>query len=104
MRACVIATGSRTCVFRVGGTITLNSLLEVTQPRLTIAGQTAPGGGIQLQLSPNVTQPLLRVRAADVVIRHIRLRRGATALSAAPIGHLLRRFLSRTLRDQPPDP
>jgi len=86
LRACVQASGPRTCVFRVGGTITLSTVLEVRNPRLTIAGQTAPGGGIQLRLSPNHTKPLLRIVTSDVVVRHLRLRRGATYLAAAPSG------------------
>lgn len=86
LRACVNASGARTCVFRVGGTITLNSILQPTAGKLTIAGDTAPGGGIQLRLSPNHAKPLLRIQVPDVVVRNIRLRRGATSLSAAPSG------------------
>lgn len=86
LRACVNAIGARTCVFRVGGTITLNSILQPSSGKLTIAGQTAPGGGIQLRLSPNHTKPLLRIQVPDVIIQDVRLRRGATSLSAAPSG------------------
>ena len=86
LRACVNASGARTCVFRVGGTITLASILQPAAGRLTIAGDTAPGGGIQLRLSPSVKTPLLRIQVPDVVIRNIRMRRGATSLSAAPTG------------------
>ena len=86
LRACVDATGPRTCVFRVGGTITLSTILQPGQGRLTIAGQTAPGGGIQLKLSPNHSKPLFRVQVADVVVRHIRFRRGPTSLSASRSG------------------
>ena len=86
LRACVQASGPRTCVFRVGGTIMLSSILEVRNPRLTIAGQTAPGGGIQLRLSPSHSKPLFRVLTSDVVVRHVRFRRGATSRTAAPSG------------------
>ena len=48
LRACAQASGPRTCVFRVGGTINLLSNIYINQPFLTIAGQTAPGGGILL--------------------------------------------------------
>ena len=48
LRACVLASGPRTCVFRVGGTIQLLSSIMVNNPFLTVAGHTAPGGGIQL--------------------------------------------------------
>ena len=49
LRACVQGSGPRICVFRVAGTIALNSRLRITKPFLTIAGQTAPGDGITIQ-------------------------------------------------------
>ncbi len=45
MRDAVNAT-NRTVVFDVSGTINLASPLVITNSYLTIAGQTAPGGGI----------------------------------------------------------
>ena len=63
----------RTILFRTSGTIPLNSTLTVNKPRITIAGQTAPGGGICLK---NYT---LRAGADDVVIRHLRSRLGTDA-------------------------
>lgn len=79
LRACVEATGPRTCVFRVGGTIRLNSSLSINSSRskLTIAGQTAPGGGITLALGPTVpsgSRHLILISGQDVIIRHIRVR------------------------------
>lgn len=51
LRACVQLTGARTCVFRVAGIINLTSSLSVSNPYLTVAGQTAPGGGILIKAS-----------------------------------------------------
>jgi len=70
LRAAVEAEGARTVIFDVGGTIRLGSPLTVRRGRITIAGQTAPGGGITLRDHPLV------VAADDVVIRHIRSRLG----------------------------
>ena len=70
LRAAVEADGPRTIVFDIGGTIRLVSPLRIREPRITIAGQTAPGGGITLR-----GQPLL-ISADDVVVRYIRSRLG----------------------------
>jgi hypothetical protein len=47
----------------------------VQQPFLTIAGQTAPGGGILLRGSGTNGQ-LLQIRTHDVIVRYLRLRSG----------------------------
>lgn len=73
LRACMTATGARTCVFTTGGTINLNSDIAVNESSmsyLTVAGQTAPGGGIQLR---NFGIKLL-YDVHDIIIRHIRIR------------------------------
>jgi len=70
LRAAVDAPGPRTIVFAVCGTIKLLKPLRIREPRVTIAGQTAPGGGITLRDQP------LEVAADDVVIRFIRSRLG----------------------------
>ena len=46
------ATGPRTIVFDVAGVINLQSRLVVSQPYITIAGQTAPGRGIMMRSKP----------------------------------------------------
>jgi pectate lyase len=69
LRACVEASGARTCIFRVAGIITQHSDLTANNPFLTIAGQTAPGeiilGG------PGNKGFTLRVSTHDVVIRYL---------------------------------
>jgi pectate lyase len=67
------ATG-RTVLFKVSGTIALNANLILNKPRMTIAGQSAPGEGICLK---NYS---LRISADDVVVRHIRSRLGTDAM------------------------
>jgi hypothetical protein len=79
LRACVDAVGPRTCVFRTGGTITLINSLAVYNPFITIAGQTAPGGGIQLAGPNSAGNPSLQVSTHDVVVQYLRVRRGHNA-------------------------
>ncbi len=71
-REAIEAKGPRIVVFEVGGVIDLHrSVLEVTEPYLTIAGQTAPSPGITL------IRGGLNVRGHDVIVRHLRIRTGA---------------------------
>jgi pectate lyase len=62
--------GARIVVFRVSGTIQLKRPIKVTQPYLTIAGQTAPGDGICLRDYP------FGIATHDVIVRYLRSRLG----------------------------
>lgn len=77
LRACIDARGPRVCVFRVAGVIRFTTTRPVIRnPYLTIAGQTAPGGGIVLTHAggANAYTPLVIKNTHDVIIRHIRVR------------------------------
>jgi hypothetical protein len=63
--------GPRTIVFRVGGTITLQAGVDVLEPFLTVAGQTAPGGGVMINGAG------LSILTHDVLLQHLRIRPGA---------------------------
>jgi pectate lyase len=70
LRAACNAKGRRIVVFRVAGTITLKAPLAITEPYITVAGQSAPGGGICLRRHECV------IRTHDVVVRYMRFRPG----------------------------
>lgn len=65
----------RICVFRISGTITLFTPIMVGS-NLYIAGQTAPGDGIQLRMAGAASGPLVLFNVHDVVIRFLKLRPG----------------------------
>jgi formylglycine-generating enzyme required for sulfatase activity len=73
-RAAVEAEGPRIVVFRVGGTIALKNTLNISRPYLTIAGQTAPGGGICLK-----DEPVFIGGGKEMVLRYLRIRPGDTS-------------------------
>ena len=70
LRAAVNDPDPRIIVFRVGGTIELENVLQINHPFVTIAGQTAPGGGIVLKNAGLV------IATHDVLVQHIRVRPG----------------------------
>lgn len=68
----IAAKGARTVVFEVGGVIDLGrSTLEITEPHLTIAGQTAPSPGI------TIIKGGIDLKAHDVILSHLRVMTGA---------------------------
>lgn len=61
----------RTILFRTGGTIELQSTLSISKPKITIAGQSAPGDGITLAYRQTQVSGV-----SDIVLRNLRLRPG----------------------------
>ena len=70
LRAACSAAGPRTVIFRVSGTIALKTWIKIREPFLTLAGQTAPGGGICIK-NYGVT-----LYTHDVIMRYLRIRPG----------------------------
>lgn len=72
------AAEPRIVVLTVDGIIELESPIDINDPFITIAGQTAPGGGVCLKnFGINITTD-------DVVIRYLRIRPGNETESNAP--------------------
>lgn len=71
LREACEAGGARVIVFNVAGVINLKSPITVRAPYVTILGQTAPGDGIC------VTGASFLIDTHDVILRHLRFRRGA---------------------------
>ena len=69
-RAAVDAAGARIVVFRVAGIVQLKSNVNIEHPDITIAGQSAPGDGIC------IANQSLNINTSNVVLRHLRVRRG----------------------------
>ncbi len=82
--------GARIVVFNVSGIIRLKSNIDVRAPYITIAGQTAPGEGVV------VTGASFQVNTHDVIVRHMRFRRGETTVldredsfGGNPVGNIM---------------
>lgn len=69
-RAACEAAGPRTVVFRISGTIALQSDVKIRNPFITIAGQTAPGDGICIK---NYS---VQLDTQHVIVRYMRFRPG----------------------------
>jgi len=62
--------GPRTIVFNTSGIIQLSSRLVLSQPYVTVAGQTAPGKGICIRSAP------FGITGNDAVVQNVRVRVG----------------------------
>ena len=72
-KSAVERKGPRIVVFEVGGVIDMGlTTLNIDEPFLTIAGQTAPSPGITL------IRGGIDIHAHDVIMRHIRIRTGVS--------------------------
>jgi hypothetical protein len=70
LREALSAKEARTIVFSVSGTIEAKSDLDIRNPYVTIAGQTAPGAGITIKNAQ------LKILTHDVIVRFLRVRLG----------------------------
>lgn len=88
LREALEATGPRIIVFRTGGTLEVNSPLQIKNPFVTIAGHTAPGGGITLKNGPGNLYAPLQIKTHDVVLRYLRSRPGPSSKPSSNVDAL----------------
>jgi len=84
------AGGARIVLFNVAGIIQLKDRIRIRAPYITIAGNTAPGDGVC------IAGNTVELETHDVVIRHMRFRRGSTdvgdrndSIGGNPIGNVM---------------
>ncbi len=89
-RAACEAGGPRIVVFNVAGIIQLKNRIRIRAPYITIAGNTAPGDGVC------IAGNTVELETHDVIIRHMRFRRGQTdpsdrndSIGGNPIGNIM---------------
>ncbi|MBI5209282.1 MAG: hypothetical protein HY927_04825 [Elusimicrobia bacterium] len=70
LREALGAKGPRVVCFEVSGTVRVDDDLEVREPFVTVAGETAPSPGV------TVAGAGLLIRTHDVLVRHLRVRPG----------------------------
>src|SRR5690606_35794012 len=70
LRWCINQEGPRIILFKTGGTIVLKKRLSIRNGDLTIAGQSAPGGGVTITGYP------VAIDADNVMVRYLRFRMG----------------------------
>lgn len=80
LKEAIASPGPRTIVFEVAGIIELTEALVVSEPFVTIAGQTAPSPGI------TITGAGMQVSTHDVLVQHLRVRVGDDPMGPDPGG------------------
>jgi hypothetical protein len=90
LREALEAAGPRVIVFNVAGIIRLQEKIRVRAPYVTLAGNTAPGDGVC------IAGNTVELETHDVVIRHLRFRRGETdvtdrndSIGGNPVGNIM---------------
>jgi pectate lyase len=89
-REALEAGGPRIVVFNVAGIINLQEKIRIRAPYITIDGSSAPGDGVC------IAGDTVELETHDVVIRHMRFRRGSTwvgdrndSIGGNPIGNIM---------------
>jgi pectate lyase len=78
LRDALTQSGPRMVLFKVTGTISLGSDIEIKQPFMTVAGHTAPGEGVQIRGAQ------IKISSHDIVMRYLKVRSGDARNSSSP--------------------
>ena len=81
-------TAGRVCVFAVSGTIEVDEQIRVS-PNTYIAGQTAPGLGVQLKVGKVGTSALMIFESHDVLLRYMKFRPGPSLTRSPSVDGLI---------------
>jgi hypothetical protein len=77
LRAALEASSPRIVIFEISGTIDLSSQVVISNPYLTVGGQTAPSPGITLR------DHGLEINTHDVLLQHFRIRPGDSTCNSS---------------------
>ncbi|MEY4689620.1 MAG: hypothetical protein RIR76_3643 [Verrucomicrobiota bacterium] len=90
LREALESGGPRIVVFNVAGIIRLEERIRIRAPYVTLVGSSAPGDGVC------IAGNTVEIETHDVIIRHLRFRRGATwvgdrndSLGGNPVGNII---------------
>ena len=94
-------TMPRVCIVETSGTIDVD-LAILIQPNVYLAGQTAPGDGLQIRLSDrnDGSAPLMIKNSHDVMIRNIKSRPGPGAIPTPAVSAILVENSERVMLDR----
>jgi len=78
LREALTASAPRVIIFETSGYINISSNIWVTNPCVTVAGQTAPSPGITVRMVPGggSTEAMFLINTHDVLFQHFRIRPG----------------------------
>jgi hypothetical protein len=90
LREALESGGPRIVVFNVAGIIRLEERIRIRAPYVALVGSSAPGDGVC------IAGNTVEIETHDVIIRHLRFRRGATwvgdrndSLGGNPVGNII---------------
>jgi len=85
LREALTASEPRVVIFETSGYIDISSDIIITNPCLTVAGQTAPSPGITVRMVPGSSEAMIIINTHDVLLQHFRVRPGSSTCNSGVI-------------------